>query len=42
MTETGGRVEVDYVVNMEHVVASRNRFQITVTEKKDHEQPAGC
>ena len=32
MNEDGGRVEVDYVVNMEHVVASRNRFQITVEE----------
>ena len=42
MTENGGRVEVDYVVNMEHVVASRNRFQITVTEKKSPEQSLGC
>ena len=42
MTENGGRVEVDYVVNMEHVVASRNRFQITVTEKKNQEQSLGC
>lgn len=28
----GGRVEIDYVVDMEHMVASRNRFEITVTE----------
>ena len=42
MTENGGRVEVDYVVNMEHVVASRNRFQITVTEKKSQEQSLSC
>ncbi len=40
--ENGGNVEIEYVVDMEHTVASRNRFQITVTEKKDHEQPAGC
>jgi uncharacterized beta-barrel protein YwiB (DUF1934 family) len=32
MGEGGGRVEIDYVVNMEHVVASRNRFEITVRE----------
>ena len=32
MGETGGRVEIDYVVNMEHVVASRNKFEITVQE----------
>ncbi len=42
MNEDGGRVEVDYVVNMEHVVASRNRFQITVTEKKSQEQSLSC
>ena len=42
MGENGGNVEIEYVVDMEHTVASRNRFQITVTEKKDHEQPAGC
>ena len=28
----GGRVEIDYVVDMEHMVASRNKFEITVTE----------
>ena len=32
MGESGGSVEIDYVVDMEHVVASRNKFQITVTE----------
>ncbi len=41
MDENGGRVEIDYVVDMEHAVAARNRFQITVTEKKEHVQP-GC
>ena len=29
------------LVDMEHTVAARNRFQITVTEKKEHVQP-GC
>ena len=28
----GGRVEIDYVVDMEHMVASRNKFSITVRE----------
>ena len=28
----GGKVEIDYVVDMEHMVASRNKFEITVTE----------
>ncbi len=32
MSEGGGSVEIDYVVDMEHVVASRNKFQITVKE----------
>ena len=32
MGEGGGSVEIDYVVDMEHVVASRNKFQITVKE----------
>ena len=32
MDSSGGSVEIDYVVDMEHVVASRNKFQITVTE----------
>lgn len=40
MDENGGNVEIDYVVDMEHAVAARNRFQITVTEKKPHEQPS--
>ena len=42
MDETGGKVEIDYVVDMEHAVATRNRFQITVTEKKAQETPLGC
>ena len=32
MDGSGGSVEIDYVVDMEHVVASRNRFEITVRE----------
>ena len=32
MGESGGSVEIDYVVDMEHVVASRNRFEINVRE----------
>ena len=40
MDENGGKVEIDYVVDMEHAVAARNRFQITVTEKKPHKQPS--
>ena len=32
MDDSGGSVEIDYVVDMEHTVASRNRFQITVRE----------
>lgn len=32
MTENGGSVDIDYVVNMEHAVVTRNRFQIRVKE----------
>lgn len=32
MGEGGGSVEIDYVVDMEHVIASRNKFEITVRE----------
>ena len=32
MGDHGGSVQIDYVVDMEHVVASRNKFQITVKE----------
>ena len=42
MDEAGGKVEIDYVVDMEHTVATRNRFQITVTEKKEPVPPLGC
>ena len=39
MGEGGGSVEIDYVVDMEHVVASRNKFQITVKEIEAPHQP---
>ena len=42
VNEHGGKVEIDYVVDMEHAVATRNRFQITVTEKKEPVPPLGC
>lgn len=32
MSENGGYVDIDYVVNMEHAVVTRNRFYITVRE----------
>ena len=32
--ENGGSMEIDYIVNMEHVVVTRNRFQLKVTELK--------
>ena len=30
--EHGGDVEIDYVVDMEHAVVTRNKFQLTITE----------
>ncbi len=30
--ESGGSVEIDYVVDMEHNILTRNRFQITVKQ----------
>ena len=32
MSDNGGHLEIDYVVDMEHAVATRNKFQITVRE----------
>lgn len=32
--ENGGSMEIDYILNMEHVVVTRNRFQLNVTEIK--------
>ena len=31
--EHGGNAEIDYVIDMEHVVAVRNKFMINVTEQ---------
>ena len=30
----GGKLEIDYVLDMEHTVVSRNKFQLTVREQK--------
>ena len=35
MGENGGSVEIDYVVDMEHAVVTRNRFRLTVKEMGD-------
>ena len=35
LDENGGQVEIDYVVDVEHALASRNRFQITVKQTED-------
>ena len=32
MGESGGSVEIDYIVDMEHALVSRNKFQIRVKE----------
>ncbi len=34
--ENGGCMEIDYIINMEHVVVTRNRFQLKVTELKQN------
>ena len=31
--EHGGNVEIDYVVDMEHAVVTRNKFQLNITEQ---------
>ena len=31
--EHGGRAEIDYVIDMEHAIAGRNKFLINVTEQ---------
>lgn len=31
----GGKLEIDYVLDMEHTVVSRNKFQLTVREQKE-------
>ena len=35
LDENGGQVEIDYVVDVEHAVVTRNRFQITVTQTEN-------
>ena len=35
MDENGGNVEIDYVLNVEHAVVARNKFQITVKETEN-------
>ena len=35
LDENGGRVEIDYVMNMEHAVGTHNRFQITVKQTEN-------
>ena len=35
MDERGGKVEIDYVVDVEHAVVTRNKFQITVKEMNE-------
>ncbi len=32
VNEQGGKVEIDYVVDMEHAVVARNRFSITIRQ----------
>ena len=32
MDEAGGKVEIDYVVDMEHAVVARNKFSITIQQ----------
>ena len=32
LDESGGQIEIDYVVDMEHAVVARNKFQITVRQ----------
>ncbi|MBQ9249254.1 MAG: DUF1934 domain-containing protein [Oscillospiraceae bacterium] len=35
MDENGGKVEIDYVLDVEHAVVARNKFQITVKETEN-------
>ena len=34
LDEHGGEVEIDYVVDMEHAVITRNKFRLKITEQK--------
>ena len=33
--KNGGELEIDYVLDMEHTVVSRNKFLLTVREQKE-------
>ena len=33
LDEHGGNVEIDYVVDMEHAVVTRNQFRLNITEQ---------
>ena len=35
MDENGGKVEIDYVLDVEHAVVARNKFQITVKQAEN-------
>ena len=39
--EHGGQVEIDYVLDMEHAFASRNRFRLTVKEQETGDRRNG-
>ena len=39
--EHGGQVEIDYVLDMEHAFASRNRFRLTVKEQETGDRSNG-
>ena len=39
--EHGGHMEIDYVLDMEHAFASRNRFRLTVKEQETGDRSNG-
>ena len=38
LDESGGQIEIDYVVDMEHAVVASNKFQITVRQMGEQAQ----
>ncbi len=34
LDEHGGQVEIDYVVDMEHTIVTKNKFRLDITEQK--------
>ena len=38
LNDEGGQVEIDYIVNMEHLVAMKNRFTITIRQQGAQQQ----